>query len=220
MQPASHTKARNNLQLSMSQIRARPAKARGASYWGGTAATGVLFGIDASDRLFRMAKKKVAPKKKVGGRKKPHVKKSSKKASAPKKKIVAKKVVARRVGGAAKKSVRGATSTNSTTRKVRGITEEVASPMKSSLGGHFGIEKQRPRRGLGSESGGQAGDTEGISRDQNMDSESVEELLEEGQSFEAEAVSGVENARDADQGEVRTHEVPQDDVPGEYEDQD
>jgi N utilization substance protein A len=49
-----------------------------------------------------------------------------------------------------------------------------------------------------------------------MDSESVEELLEEGQSFEAEAVSGVENAKDADQGEVRTHEVPEDDVPGEY----
>jgi hypothetical protein len=29
---------------------------------------------------------------------------------------------------------------------------------------------------------------------------------------------GVEDAGDADEGEVRTHEVPQDDVPGEYSD--
>jgi hypothetical protein len=49
-----------------------------------------------------------------------------------------------------------------------------------------------------------------------VDSESVSELAEEGQDYEAEVVSGVENARDADQGEVRTHEVPEDDVPPEY----
>jgi hypothetical protein len=41
-------------------------------------------------------------------------------------------------------------------------------------------------------------------------------LLEEGNAFEAEVVKGVEDAGDADEGEVRTHEVPQDDVPGEY----
>jgi hypothetical protein len=40
--------------------------------------------------------------------------------------------------------------------------------------------------------------------------------MEEGQYMEAEAVSGVENARDADQGEVRTTQVPEDDVPEEY----
>ncbi|MFY9527384.1 MAG: hypothetical protein WAR24_00595 [Candidatus Acidiferrales bacterium] len=49
-----------------------------------------------------------------------------------------------------------------------------------------------------------------------MDSESVTELAEEGQDFEAEVVSGVENAPDADKGEVRTKEVPEDDVPPEY----
>jgi hypothetical protein len=37
-------------------------------------------------------------------------------------------------------------------------------------------------------------------------------------SFEAEVVKGVEDAEDSDEGEVRTHEVPQDDVPGEYRD--
>jgi hypothetical protein len=49
------------------------------------------------------------------------------------------------------------------------------------------------------------------------DSESVEELLEEGQTFEAEILEGVENARDADKSEVKTREVPEDDVPEEYQ---
>jgi len=34
--------------------------------------------------------------------------------------------------------------------------------------------------------------------------------------FEADVVKGVEDAEDTDEREVRTHEVPQDDVPGEY----
>ncbi len=65
---------------------------------------------------------------------------------------------------------------------------------------------------------GQSGDVQGISSVEDVDSESVEELLEEGQAFEAEAISGVENAPDADQGEVKTKEVPEDDVPPEYRD--
>jgi N utilization substance protein A len=65
---------------------------------------------------------------------------------------------------------------------------------------------------------GQSGDVQGLSSVEDVDSESVEELVEEGQAFEAEAVSGVENAPDADQGEVKTKEVPEDDVPSEYRD--
>ena len=76
------------------------------------------------------------------------------------------------------------------------------------------------REGLGPESGGQSGDTQGLSRAEFADSESVEELLEEGQSFEAGIVSGVENAPDADRGEIRTRQVPEDDVPEEYLDED
>ena len=71
-----------------------------------------------------------------------------------------------------------------------------------------------------SASAGQAGDTQGLSRRAEYDSESVEELAEEGQYFEAEAVSGVEDAQDPDQGEVTTREVPEDDVPEEYKDHD
>jgi hypothetical protein len=65
-----------------------------------------------------------------------------------------------------------------------------------------------------------AGDYQGVSAIADADSESADELLEEGQTFEAGIVSGVENAGDADEAEVTTHEVPQDDVPGEYDDKD
>ena len=55
-----------------------------------------------------------------------------------------------------------------------------------------------------------------ISGTESVNSESVKELVEEGNAFEAEAVYGVENAKDADVAEVTTHEVPEDDVPPEY----
>jgi hypothetical protein len=72
------------------------------------------------------------------------------------------------------------------------------------------------RRGLGAGSGGQSGDVQGISEVQDAASESVEELLEEGNAFEAEAVAGVERAGEEDEKEVRAHEVDEDDVPEEY----
>ena len=72
--------------------------------------------------------------------------------------------------------------------------------------------------GQGARSGEQSGDLQGLSNVQGADSESVDELLEEGNALEADAVKGVQDAGDADEGEVRTHEVPQDDVPGEYRD--
>src|SRR6201984_1470288 len=74
--------------------------------------------------------------------------------------------------------------------------------------------------GLGARSGGQSGDLQGLSNAGRANSESVDELLAEGNSFEAEVVKGVEDAGDADEGEVHTHEVPEDDVPGEYLDKD
>lgn len=84
----------------------------------------------------------------------------------------------------------------------------------------FDLTAPLDTRGLGLEAGGQAGDTEGLSRAELAASESVEELLEEGQAFEAGVVSGVENAPEADQEEVTTREVPEDDVPEEYLDND
>jgi hypothetical protein len=75
-------------------------------------------------------------------------------------------------------------------------------------------------KGLGARSGGQSGDLQGLSNRACADSESVDELLEEGNAFEAEVVKGVEDVPDADEGEVHTHEVPEDDVPEEYLDKD
>ena len=72
----------------------------------------------------------------------------------------------------------------------------------------------------GSRSGTQSGDLQGLSDVQSAGSESVDELLEEGNAFEADAVMGVEEADDAEGKEVRTHEVLEDDVPGEYLDKD
>lgn len=72
------------------------------------------------------------------------------------------------------------------------------------------------QEGAGARAGEQSGDLQGLSNVQAADSESVDELLEEGNAFEADVVKGVEDAGNPDEKEVRTHEVPQDDVPGEY----
>lgn len=83
----------------------------------------------------------------------------------------------------------------------------------------YEVGPSRARQGRGF-SGAQSGDLQGISRAEEADSESVDELLEEGNPFEAEVVTGVESADEADEKEVHTHEVPEDDVPDEYLDKD
>ena len=139
-----------------------------------------------------MAKKKPARKKK-----------SAKKPARPKKKIVLKKKLAPAKKPSKKKPARRKKKSASRT------PAEVSNPIVSPS-----------RRGLGPGAGGQSGDNQGLSRKESADSESVEELSEEGQEYEAEVISGVENARDPDLGEVTTKEVPEDDVPSEYDDQD
>ncbi|MBZ5631365.1 MAG: hypothetical protein LAO06_21125 [Acidobacteriia bacterium] len=52
----------------------------------------------------------------------------------------------------------------------------------------------------------------------DADSQSVEELVEEGNAFEADVVQGVEDAKNPDVSEVTTREVSEDDVPAEYRD--
>jgi len=79
---------------------------------------------------------------------------------------------------------------------------------------------RKRRMETGPDSAGQGGATQQISDTAIADSESVEELVEEGNAFEANVIYGVENARDQGMSEVITHEVPEDDVPGEYLDND
>ncbi len=73
---------------------------------------------------------------------------------------------------------------------------------------------------INSRGAGSSGDNQKLSRVEDVDSESVEELIDEGQSYEAAAISGVEGALDPDQGEVTTKQIPEDDVPDEYKEKD
>ena len=66
------------------------------------------------------------------------------------------------------------------------------------------------------DSAGQSGDTQGLPDIAEAGSESVAELVEEGQFFEAEAIGGVEDAPDPDVAEVHTRQMLEDDVPSEY----
>ena len=63
---------------------------------------------------------------------------------------------------------------------------------------------------------GQSGDIQGLSNIAEVDSESVQELIEEGQPFEASVIDGIESAPNADAHEVTTKQVLEDDVPEEY----
>ena len=83
----------------------------------------------------------------------------------------------------------------------------------------YGTVLDRQKEG-GPASAGQSGDTQGLSDQAQAGSSSVKELIEEGQAFEAELISGVEDAPDPDVAEVHTRQVPEDDVPGEYQDRD
>jgi hypothetical protein len=68
----------------------------------------------------------------------------------------------------------------------------------------------------GPNSAGQSGDTQGLPDIAEAGSESVQELVQEGQYFEAEVLLGVETSVEPDVAEVQTREVPEDNVPAEY----
>ena len=138
----------------------------------------------------KTAKKNLAAKKKAAPRKK-LAKKPAKKKAAPKarRKLAVKKTAAAKTA-AARKRVQG-----------KGQSVNIES---------FAPEEVRAR------SAGQSGDLQGLSNTASADSESVDELIEEGNAFEAEVVSGIEAADRDEEEEVHTHEVPEDDVPGEY----
>src|ERR1039458_8508769 len=143
----------------------------------------------------RTAGKKATPTKKLANKKRGIPKKKSTKKPVPKKaavktKSVGKKTIGAKTVSALKKQVR---------EKSQSVDTVAFSP-----------------EGPGARSGRQSGDFQGLSSVEGADSESVGELLEEGNAFEADVVTGVKDAGNADEKEVRTHEVPEDDVPGEY----
>lgn len=62
------------------------------------------------------------------------------------------------------------------------------------------------RGGAGPDSAGQSGDTQGLSAIADAADESVEELAEDGQYYEAEILEGIEDAADHPERPVHTRE--------------
>jgi len=155
-------------------------------------------------------KKRTKPKRSAGKKGKPLrktiKKKLAKKRGTPKKKLAKKKPALKKA--AVKTKTLGQKTTGA--RMPTALRTRVLRKDQSVDTEAFTPEAVRERPG------GQSGDLQGLSNIEGADSESVAELIEEGNAFEADAVAGVEHAGDTDQKEVRTHEVPQDDVPGEY----
>jgi hypothetical protein len=151
-------------------------------------------------RSKRTADNKMMPRKKTAK------KKLAMKSKGPKKKLAKKKAAQKKTAVKAKavgKKTIGGKTVNSLKKRVREKSQSVDTVAFSP-------------EGPGTRSGRQSGDLQALSGVEGADSESVDELLEEGNAFEADVVKGVEDAGNADEKEVRTHEVPEDDVPGEY----
>jgi len=72
----------------------------------------------------------------------------------------------------------------------------------------------------GAKAAGQSGDLQGLPDREEADNESVQELVEEGQFYEASIVDAVENAPPAGKRPLRPHRRPEDDLPPEYTSQD
>lgn len=138
-------------------------------------------------------------------------KKSTKSKPASKKKAASRKPAPKKK---ATKKLSAKKTTASSRKKKRAVS---GSRPKQSRGLR---EAALDRETVGSRSGELSGDLQGLSDAERADSESVDELVEEGNAFEADAVAGVEHADDEDEREVHTHEVPEDDVPEEYRNQD
>src|ERR1700722_7763686 len=164
----------------------------------------------------KKTKRKHASLKKAAAKNRKPVKKTvrkrAKKNATLKKKLVNQKPPLKKAGVKTKSADKNKKKTGAKTASVSG---KRGPKREQSLEGEA-FEPQEIRAG----SAGQSGDLQGLSNVESADSESVDELIEEGNAFEADVVAGVERADAADEKGVRTHEVPEDDVPGEYLDKD
>lgn len=154
-----------------------------------------------------MAKKKIR-KKKSNSRKKSVVRNSTKTAAAGASRKMKGKVQKSSKARAPKRKAAGNSRTGKpVTRTASGKPARVLRSKLPTRGEDRDLEMQNfEPAGLGARSGGQSGDLQGLSNKQSADSESVDELLEEGNSFEAEVVKGVQDAPDADVSEVHSHQ--------------
>ena len=129
----------------------------------------------------------------------------------------------KRASRSKEKASTGARRPGAKQTKVRNISQRVietsSGPKTSSLDPKrskiLRVEENDPQVVKGRMSG----DVQNLSAQELNDSESVEELVEEGQDFEGELIQGIENAPPADQGDVKTHGSPDaDKEPPDYKD--
>jgi hypothetical protein len=164
----------------------------------------------------------MATKKKT--KKKPTKSKVSAAKKTPAKKVTAKKAPTKKAKTSKKLMKKKPPAKPAPKKKAasKAITRKIAAPAKKQTPkkNDRADVLQFSRQKAGSRSGEESGDLQGLSNVEGADSESVDELLEEGNAFEAGVVRGVEEAGNREEGEVHTHEVPEDDVPGEYLDED
>jgi len=166
------------------------------------------------------SKKKVAGGKRAALRVKPTVRKKvtlrAKSARTKKRTPARKPAAATRLAAREPVPVKGKLVVGRKSVRAPIVPPEITSGSERSSLGEDALKRvpRRPHRDL-SEEGGQSGDVQGLSREEEANMESVEELVEEGQAYEADVINGVENAPDADQGPIRTHERPEDDIPPE-----
>ena len=175
-----------------------------------------------------MAKKKMSPNKstkkptrrpqQASAKKKPTKKTGAQKPVAKKKAIgarkIAKKAIAPTRTASAETGKKPIAKPSPAKKEIATAKPASRNPSGRQERSRYGVDEARPK-GLGYRPAGLSG-VEGVSNVADADSESVEELIEEGQAFEAEVVTGVEDAPDPDEAEVTTKEVPEDDVPPEY----
>src|ERR1700676_1387859 len=102
-----------------------------------------------------------------------------------KKKAVSKRAAPKKMAAKTKTS-----SKNASPKKAARKKNQSRGKSETTEGGVCGSQKQTPR------SGALAGDLQGLSDVPEANSESVDELLEEGNALEAEVVKGVEDAPD------------------------
>jgi hypothetical protein len=114
-----------------------------------------------------------------------------------------------------------AKSSKRTAKKKPARKRRASRPRTSAASAESELKREFKNRTLtrGVAHSAQPEDLQGLSRAEQADSESVDELAGEGNVFEAGAVAGVEEADSADEEEVHTREVPEDDVPEEYLDE-
>ena len=152
-------------------------------------------------------KKTAAPKKsaKASARPKPRI------ASASKSKQVKKPAPAKKAASAKFAKPAAQASTNAAARPGKSPTKVrvVAAGLGTRGSGQPDETINLDVNGLDARSGGQSGALQGLSDLEGADSESVDELLEEGNSYEASIIKGVEDAPNADEEEIHIHERPQ-----------